>query len=725
MTVRRVIGSVSRLAAVCSALCLLVPGDAASQATGRGRPRPATGSTAPAAAPPPAGTPVPVEVQEQPDAYLLSGIAKRQQGKYREAIDDLTIYVTGKDRDPDGHFELALACALFNEARPVPQIKAKAIEHFRKCYELSPSHPRRLPSSARPSVVALLQEGRKQAGVAGDLSESRPVDAEGLLRLAETQVDSGDLLEAKKNYDEIKEIPPPPAPSERERVRNKLDRLFRDKVLKIQSLEVSNLNEAQNEAASLLRFFPDEPVALETYVRLQMRYSKLAMEGVATQKIYQSYRNNIEGFMLKSQFREALGEVNRMLFNFPRADFAERKYQEIQQKNEAALQNALDTYKAGRFEEARKKFEDIRRDYPDPGPAQDAISEIDDVRRKLESDLDRSEERGSWAALYATAKELTAKFPAHARAKEAIQTALKEVSTRVAAGKELVTAGKTFEAIQSFEKALTIVPEQSEAQEGIAAARAAIRESRKKLWAGLERIPAGRYILGGGDGPDTKPKNKNATLGEFFLDHYKVTNAQYEAYVLATGARAPEPWKGPAPPADRSDFAVSGVSYPEADAYCRWLGKRLPTEFEWEKAARGPEGLDLPYENAPGSVRKSYNPFVDQPVTKWPALASPYRIEALHGPIWEWTSSWYAPYPGNDDASLRAVPKETFRSVRGGARTFSGPATGKALPVTERDRRSPDKKDPDLGFRCAASSGTVPELLENVKDPEKVPPVRP
>ena len=706
--------SLRALAVVTAILVGLASGDSASspQEKAKGVSRPRQGEPVP--------TQPPVEPEEQRTAYQLSGIAKRQQGRYREAIDDLTIYVHGNERDPDGHWELGFAWALYNDARPSQASRRRAIDAFKKCYELSPSYQRGLPSTMKASVADIMKQGRKEAGVVGDEVRRSSFDAEGLLRLAETQVDSGDLLEAKRNYDDVKALPPPPSPSDRERVRSKLDRTFREKILKIQSLENSNMQLAQNEAASLLRFFPDEPIALETYVRLQTRYSKLAMEGIVGQKIFATFRNSIDGFMMKGQYRDALSDVNRMLFNFPRAEFGERKYAEITQKNEQALAAAEEAYKAGRLEEARRKFEEIRRDYPDPGPAQDAISEIDEARRKLESGLDREQERGNAAAAYAVAKELAAKFPSTPRAQEAVKAGLADVSSQIVAGKSAVAAGRTKEAIDAFRKALAVVPEQSEAKAELGKVRATLREAKKKLWTDVLPVAAGQYIQGSNEYLDSKPKNKNASLNEFFLDRYKVTNASYRIFAAATGAKGPETWKGGEMDPVRSDYAVAGVSFAEADSYCRWLGKRLPTEFEWEKAARGATGLDTPYADAPSKVRKAYNPFGDYPVGQWPDLASPFHVEGMLSNTFDWTSSWFGPYSSNDDAPGRRVPAQTVRVLRGGARSPARPGDGDPLEVTWRERRRPEARDVDLSFRCASGSGTPPEWIDTEAEPEKV-----
>ncbi len=678
--------------------------------------KPKAKAAAPAAAP--AAQPA-VEPEEQKESYLWSGIAKRQQGKYREAVDDLTIYVTGNDRDPDGHWELGYAWALYNDARPTPASKRKALNSFKRCFELSPSYQRVVPPSARPSVVEAVKQGRKEAGVVSDAEARRPADPEGLLRLAESQVDSGDLFEARKNYDEVRSLPPPPPAADRERVRAKLEKSLRERVVTIQGLETSDIRSAQDQSGKLLRFFPDEPAALELYVRLQTRYSKLAMEGIVGQKIYQTFRNSIEGFVMKGQYRDALSDVNRMLFNFPRAEYGEKKYSEIAEKNEMAIDAAAASLKGGRLEEARKKFEEIRRDYPDAGGAQDVISEIDETRRKLETALERETERGNAAGAYAIAKELSAKFPSNVRAQETVKAGLASVAAAARTAAEAGAAGKYKEAIDAGERALTFVPEHAEAKAEIEKARGVLREEKRKLWEALVAVPAGKYVLGSKRYQESRPKNKEATLGAFQIDRYKVSNENYRLFVRGTGAKAPQAWKGVEVEPQRLSFPATGLSAAEAEAFCRWIGKRLPTEQEWEKAARGPSGLDIPYDDAPSRAKKEFSPFHEYPVNRWPDLASPFKVEGMLSNSFEWTSSWYEPYPGSDEAASKGTVVKTLRVLRGGSKSPSRQADGDPLEVTWRERRRPDVQDLDTSFRCGADGGAAAPQLD--PEPEKVP----
>ena len=698
--------------AALSALVLAAP--ARAQEKPRPAPRPKAAAPAPEA-------PQEVRLEEQKDAYFLTGIAKRQQGLFREAVDDLTVFVSGDDRNPDAHWELAVAHALYCDARPTAEGRRKAVEHFRKSFELSPGIPRVLPPSAasKPAIVTMVKDAKKAAGVVTETPTALPIDAEGLLRLAEQQADAGDIFEAKKNLDDVKMLPPPPPIADRERVRSKLEKAVKERIVQVQSLESSNIVGAQAEAGRLLKFFPDEPVALETYVRLQLRYSKMAMEGIAGAKIYQQWRNAIEGFILKGQLRDALFSVNTLLFSFPRDEYGERKYAEILRRNDEALRGAEEAFKQQRYEDARRKFEEIRNGFPDAGPAQDVISEIDEVRRKLEASLEREQERGNLAGVYAIAKDLGAKFPSHQRAKDAVASAVAGSNAKAVAGSAALDAGRPFEAIEGFQKALEIVPGQAGAEDGIAKARTALRETKKRMWEGMETIPGGTYILGG-TYPEAKPKNKAASVGPFALDRHRVTNATYRLFVFGTGAKPPETWKGGEIGPDRADFPVTGISSQDAESFCRWIGKRLPTEFEWEKAARGSGGLDLPYENAPSGMRKQFNPFSEYPVGRFPALASPYGIEELVAPAFEWTSSWFAPYPGNDDDAVRGIPPRTFLVVRGGAKSPSMPPASKPLESAYREKRKPERREADVSFRCAAATSTPPEWLASEPAPEKV-----
>ena len=151
--------------------------------------------------------------------------------------------------------------------------------------------------------------------------------------------------------------------------------------------------------------------------------------------------------------------------------------------------------------------------------------------------------------------------------------------------------------------ATTAVPLPAAAAQEIAALAAlAASGDEAGLAAVVERsmvaIPAGEFVMGSDTGRADERPAHTVYLDAYELDRYEVTNAQYRRFLLATGARSPRHWNGAVYPAGQADYPVVGVRWEDADAYCRWTGKRLPTEAEWEKACRGTAGRVYPWGKA-------------------------------------------------------------------------------------------------------------------------------
>ena len=169
---------------------------------------------------------------------------------------------------------------------------------------------------------------------------------------------------------------------------------------------------------------------------------------------------------------------------------------------------------------------------------------------------------------------------------------------------------------------------------------------------GMVYVPEGPFIMGSDVGdPDESPKH-TTTAGPFFIDKYEVGNAEFkQAFPDFTFA-----------PGRENHAAI--VTWEQAVAYTQKVGKRLPTEPEWEKAARGTDGRIFPWGN-------SYDPtFVswDESYPRGGAPAcpeSPYGCIDMAGGAWEWTADWYKPYEGNDAPSDEYGEKS--RVIRGGA----------------------------------------------------------
>jgi len=148
-------------------------------------------------------------------------------------------------------------------------------------------------------------------------------------------------------------------------------------------------------------------------------------------------------------------------------------------------------------------------------------------------------------------------------------------------------------------------------------------------------LPAGEFLYG-----DNK---KTRETGAYRISRTPVTNAEYARFVAATGHKPPSHWKGQTPPDELLDHPVVNVTWHDAVAYAEWVGARLPTEEEWEKAARGTDGRVYPWGDAFDPDRcNTYESDIGSttPVGQYsPGGDSPYGCADMAGNVWEWTSS--------------------------------------------------------------------------------------
>jgi len=182
----------------------------------------------------------------------------------------------------------------------------------------------------------------------------------------------------------------------------------------------------------------------------------------------------------------------------------------------------------------------------------------------------------------------------------------------------------------------------------------------------LLRIPGGAFTMGSNDSSDEKPPHR-VTVGSFWMGKFEVTNARYRRLVKATGHKSTANWQGYASRWGE-DAPVVYVSWNDAAAYCRWAGGRLPTEEEWEYAARGSEGREFPWGDT-WDASRCCNPTNSggkpRPVGSFPQGASPFGCLDMAGNVWEWTASWYDRYPGNTTSDNSFGQKN--RVLRGGS----------------------------------------------------------
>jgi formylglycine-generating enzyme required for sulfatase activity len=212
-------------------------------------------------------------------------------------------------------------------------------------------------------------------------------------------------------------------------------------------------------------------------------------------------------------------------------------------------------------------------------------------------------------------------------------------------------------------------------------------------------VPAGDFLMGSKSGSeDERPSHRVEQSLAFWMDTYPVTNAEYARFVAETGCKTPAHWPEGNCPTELADYPVVHVSWEDAAAYARWAGKRLPTEAEWEKAARGSDGRAWPWGDTFEPSRA--NTWESQrggssPVGAYsPQGDSPYRLADMAGNVWEWTADWYQAYPGSSYASDRFG--EQYKVLRGGSWGYPGGFARCAARSFDLPGFSCDS----YGFRC-------------------------
>lgn len=279
----------------------------------------------------------------------------------------------------------------------------------------------------------------------------------------------------------------------------------------------------------------------------------------------------------------------------------------------------------------------------------------------------------------------------------------------------------------------------------------------------METIPAGEFVRGS-DATDTEglqqrygfaaplfldehPKHA-VTLPAFQIDTYEVTNAQYKAFVHATQRVPPQIWnemgyvftedqlqkkeeaelRTLATDVFRLDmdtrtmskdallaamikqqqafdnYPAGGMTWFDAYAFCAWRGARLPSEAEWEKAARGADGREYPWGNNWDPKIAGTGDDVGQdegfsPVGSFPKSASPYGVHDMAGNVWEWVQDWYDAYPKSDYTSKDFGKKN--KVIRGGSGGMGHYAISYFYRASTRQNAEPEMQSDDVGFRCA------------------------
>jgi len=244
---------------------------------------------------------------------------------------------------------------------------------------------------------------------------------------------------------------------------------------------------------------------------------------------------------------------------------------------------------------------------------------------------------------------------------------------------------------------------------------------RGKDGAPLILIPAGSFTMGSNDGlPNERPEHQ-VTLDAYYIDQYEVTAGRYQKFVESAGRNVPPTWDDEAAQS-LSDHPAVGMSWSASAAYCKWVGRRLPTEAEWEKAARGTDGRRYPWGHMQPFVDiANYNRglWVSEAITLVPVNSgvegmsvrhglkeggkSPYGLYHMAGNAAEWVADWY-----DREFYLKSPEKGPTGPSTGEKRVIRGGSWADlpiALRVTARFSAESDFEDRTIGFRCAMDSG--------------------
>jgi len=231
-------------------------------------------------------------------------------------------------------------------------------------------------------------------------------------------------------------------------------------------------------------------------------------------------------------------------------------------------------------------------------------------------------------------------------------------------------------------------------------------------------IPAGPFLMGsseedeegiGSEFGTVKPLYMDehplhrVMVAAFWIDKYEVNHLHYKQFVENTASRPPGSWPEGQFPLPYAHYPVTYISWYEAKRFCEWAGKRLPTEAEWEKAARGTDGRRYPWGNEfdPSKANTGESdPRELAPVGSFEMGKSPYGVHDMVGNVWEWVDDWYHPYPGN------AYQSEAFgeknKVLKGGSWGGTGHYALKIFyRIPYRLYAPPEDAYPDGGFRCA------------------------
>jgi sulfatase modifying factor 1 len=359
---------------------------------------------------------------------------------------------------------------------------------------------------------------------------------------------------------------------------------------------------------------------------------------------------------------------------------------------------------------------------PSSVPETEVVSPEENRRDRLAQTADRArrmETAGrfwggeeSAGALYAAVLAEEPSSPSARVGALRVADTLRSLADSAFAGANFANATSQYEAVaELLQRCLQVVPRDSAFRRRYSEVRdlPGLSELRAELFRSMVYVAPGAFVRGDNDGPlDSRPQ-RQLSLGEFWIDRYEVTNEQYSRFVQATGRARPPQWPDSGLSAEIANKPVVSVTWSDAAAFARWAGKRLPTEAEWEKAARGTNGNRYPWgsrfsaelcNTIEGGVQGV------AAVGSYSRGASPYGVSEMAGNVREWTADFYDGryYITGPVRDPRGPRGGVSRVVRGGSWRLS-----REWALTfARSRLRPDEASSDLGFRCASDKGPLP-----------------
>lgn len=238
----------------------------------------------------------------------------------------------------------------------------------------------------------------------------------------------------------------------------------------------------------------------------------------------------------------------------------------------------------------------------------------------------------------------------------------------------------------------------------------------------MVKIPGGEFTMGSNEHAD-EPRHQ-VVLDTFMIDKFEVSNARFKEFMKATGHAAPAYWDDPR--LNKPNQPVVGVSWHDAVAFCKWEGKRLPSEAEWERAAKGPSGDNhYPWGHTLDPKKANYGQNVGrtEPVDSYPEGVSGFGVYNMAGNVFEWVADWYDPHsykrsnalnPQGAEKGYNFANQGPVKVLRGGS--WLAPET--SLHTSHRFWNQPANNSygVGLGFRCAKSAEPVVQTDQRGRD---------